>query len=124
MNELTDFDLSLVSSILTVAVIIEITNTVKRRRKIKERATRESKIGLTRDELENRLGESELMYEELEKSYWLHIGILVGVCVQLYLHNWYISVISSVVAIILGYKYLTIRPFTSGTPDIDTDKQS
>jgi len=89
------------------------------RNKIKERTNREydQEIELSTDELESRLGESELMYEDLEQTYWMHVGILIAIATYFYWHFWYISLVVGPTIIFVGYKYLSLKPFTTNLND-------
>jgi hypothetical protein len=91
----------------------------KIRSKIKAGANKEcdAEIELTNDELEIRLGEADLMYEELEQTYWAHTSALIGIASYFYWHNGYLSLGASVLLALLGDKYLSIKPFKSGIPD-------
>ena len=93
------------------------------RTRIKERANREyqDEHEPTRDELESRLGEMELMYEGFEESYWFQMGVLLSFGSYLYWNLWYISAGIGVGIVWIGYKFLAVRPFTTGTPDRDVD---
>ena len=88
----------------------------QQRSKIKERANEEFEkdIDPTIDELQSRLGESELQYESLEDTYWLHIGMFSGVASHLYWHHWYISIPIAISIWVVGGNYLTLKPFASG----------
>lgn len=89
------------------------------RGKIKDQANKDydCDVELTATELKERLGEAEIMYEELEKTYWIHVGVLVGLSSYFYLHNWYLSIGVSLLLMIVGEKFLSIKPFKSGIPD-------
>lgn len=91
----------------------------KIRTEIKARTNKEfdDEIELTNDDLKARLSEVELMYEELEQTYWEHIGALVGIASYFYWQNWYISFGVAILLIFVGGKYLSIKPFKSGIPD-------
>lgn len=104
---------------LVIALPISIYKTAKIRRANKERVNREfhSEVELTAEEHQSRIGEIELMYEDLEETYWAHIGALCAIIAHLYWHNWYATVLMGVSIIFIGYKFLTIRPFTTGIPD-------
>lgn len=118
-----------IDSILILFFLIALANTANNsrlhRKRIKESANREynEEIELSLDELESRLNQSELMYEDLEQTYWVHVSTLIGICSYLYWHSWYISIAIGVGLIFLGVKYLAIRPFTTGVPDT-TDEAS
>ncbi len=107
-------------SLFILAFILDFFKSKKYRKEIKERANREwsEEIELTADELEERLSETELMYENLEETYWMHIGLLVGFLSYLYWHVWYVSLLIFVVVAFGGSRYLAIRPFTSGIADL------
>ena len=88
----------------------------QQRSEIKKRANEEyeKEVELTINELQSRLGESELKYESLEDTYWLHIGMFSGVASHLYWHLWYISIPIAILIWVVGVNYLTLRPFVSG----------
>jgi hypothetical protein len=90
------------------------------RKKIKEQANRDFHEKLNRDQLESRLSESELMYENLEIDYWIMVSLFVGVCTYLYWHVWYISVPATIGLAWLGTQYFAAKPFSTGIPDDDT----
>ena len=120
--------ISLAEALLILIIIISLaylTRKVKQQRgRIKERVNREFNQGieLSTDELENRLGELELMYENLEETYWAHIGVLVGISTYLYWHVWYVSIAIGVGLILIGCKFLSIRPFITGVADIEDEE--
>ena len=91
----------------------------KIRAEIKARANKEydEEIDLTKAELESRLGEAELMYEELEETHWTHIALWAGFASYFYWQNWYISLGIFVFLFFVGDKYLSIKPFKSNIPD-------
>lgn len=97
--------------------------TKRERTRIKERANREyqDEHEPTRDEIESRLLEAELMYEDLEENYWLQMGLLLSIGSYLYWNLWYISAGIGVGIVWIGYKFLSVRPFTTGTPGRDVD---
>ena len=105
--------------IVLVSLIYSARSASKIKAKLKARANKEydSEAELTNDELKSRLGEAEVMYEELEQTYWVHIGVLVGIVSYFYWHVWYLSISISVMLIFVGDKYLSIKPFKSGVPD-------
>jgi hypothetical protein len=115
--------ITLESGLFILAVIIALLHharkTAIQRNKIKERINREydQEIELSTDELKSRLGESELMYEDLEQSFWVHVGVLIAVATYFYWHFWYISLVIGPSIIFVGYKYLSLRPFTTGIAD-------
>lgn len=102
-----------------LVVALSIRKTGKIRDQIKERVNREynQEVELSTDELEQRLGESEIMYEKLEQTYWTHVGLLVGISTHLYWHVWYLSVAVALCLIFVGTKYISIKPFSTGVPD-------
>lgn len=105
--------------LVIVALIISARNTATKRAKIKEQVNREydEEVELTRDELESRLGEAEILYEDLEQTYWVHVGVLIGIATYFYGHIWYLSVAIGVGVIIVGYKFLSLKPFSTAMPD-------
>ena len=102
-----------------IAIVFSARKNAKHRAIIKERANRdyEQENELSQDELETRLSESELMYEHLEETHWLSVGLLVGIATYFYWHIWYVSVAIGIGLIIIGSKYLSLHPFTTGVPD-------
>jgi hypothetical protein len=104
--------------IILFSIIFSGINASKVRAKIKARAIHEYKIEneLTQDELESRLLEAEIMYEDLEQTYWVHVGVLIGVALYFCWHIWYLSIAISVLIIFVGDKYLSIKPFKSSSP--------
>ena len=90
----------------------------KRRAQIKERANSENNAEhLSQEYYRERLSESELMYEDLEETYFIHIALLIGLAVQLYWKLWYFSIAAVAVVAILGIKYLATKPFSHGISD-------
>jgi hypothetical protein len=59
------------------------------------------------------------MYEDLEKDYYMTLGMLIGLLTYEYWHVWYISFAIFVAFVFMGWKYLAICPFTTGMPDYD-----
>lgn len=110
------FEYALFVLLIIIAVIYDARKVKQHRDRIKERVAREfsQEIELSVDELQSRLGESELMYENLEETHWVHVGLLVGTATYFYWHNWYISIAMGVSLIFIGYKFLCFRPFTTG----------
>jgi hypothetical protein len=106
--------------LVVVALIYSARKTAVQKSIIKKRANHEinKKIDLTQEEFEIRLGKAELMYENLEQSYWAHVGLLVGIISYLYWHVWYLSLVIGVTLMFIGYKFLSFKPFTSGVADI------
>lgn len=105
--------------VVIIAIVFSARKTAQQRAKIKERVNREydQEIKFSTDELESRLGESELMYEDLEQTYWVHVGALVAIATYFYWHVWYLSTAVGIGLIFVGYKYLSLRPFTTGVAD-------
>lgn len=68
---------------------------------------------------QDRLGESEIMYEDLEETYYVHISVLVGLAAQLYWDTWYISVAIGLLVAFMSLKFLALKPFTNGVSDSD-----
>jgi len=118
------FEYALFILLIIILFIFDIRKVKHHRDEIKERVNREfdQEIVLSVDELESRLGESEIMYENLEETYWVHVGLLVGMATYLHWYNWYVSIAIGVGVIFIGYKFLCIRPFKTGVPDIDRKK--
>lgn len=112
----------LVVLVVLGAMFFDFMKTKKHRNRIKERDKKEfeGKIELSADELESRLGESELLYEDLEQTYWVQAGLLLGICSYLYWHVWYVSIISGVGVAFVGWKYIALRPFSNGANDHST----
>ena len=106
-------------SLFIVAFVLDFIKSKKYRKEVKERANREWSDGieLTADELEERLSETELMYENLEETYWMHIGLLAGFFSYLYWHVWYVSILIFLVVGFGGSRCLAIRPFSNGIAD-------
>ena len=106
--------------IMLVAFVYFARKTRKTRSEIKERANKDydSEEELPNDELESRLGEAILMYEELEERYWAHIGFLAGLASYYYWDVWYLSFGIGILLMLVGHQYLSIRPFRSGIRDI------
>ena len=48
---------------------------------------------MTKDEYESRLGELELMHEDLELEYHLFISLLAGISAGLYWQNWTVTLL-------------------------------
>ncbi|RHW76805.1 hypothetical protein [Colwellia sp. RSH04] len=92
----------------------------KTRSEIKKCANQdyESEEELSNDELDRRLCEAKLMYEELEERYWGHIGFLAGLASYYYWDIWYLSFGIGILLMLVGHQYLSIKPFRSGIRDI------
>ena len=60
---------------------------------------------MTKDEYESRLGELELMHEDLELEYHLFISFLTGISAGLYWHNWIVTLLVPVLM------YVVLRIF-------------
>ncbi len=105
-------------------IFMDVYKSKKYRDTIRERAQREYEeaIELTVEELESRLGESELLYEDFEQTHWMTVGLLLGICSYIYWHVWYLSVAISVSVVFIGWKYIAIRPFT--TDSVNHSKSS
>jgi hypothetical protein len=106
----------LVLLIVIVAMIAwQIKTVSSRKAEIRLRAHKDFEVGYmpTIEELQNRLSESELQYEELEHTYWVHIGVFVGIAAQLYWNIWYVSIAIALFTIFVGVKFLSSNPFTS-----------
>ena len=102
-----------------VLTAFNIKKSKNRRKTIRDRVQREfdEEVELSSEELESRLGESELMYEDLEQTHWVTVGILLSFCSYLYWHVWYVSIAIGVCVVFVGWKYIAIRPFTTGIVD-------
>jgi hypothetical protein len=102
-----------------VALLMEARKMATRRGKLKQRSNQEfdQEIEISRDELELRLGESELMYEDLESTYWMHVSALVAISTHLYWHNWYLSLAMFAALAIIGVTFLSLKPFTTSIHD-------
>ena len=105
--------------IVVYLMVRQARHVIKIKKDIKRRANREfeSDCQPTIEELESRLGESEVMYENLESSYWAHISVLVGIVSYLYWYVWYISLPIAVLLWVVGVKFLSVKPFTASVPD-------
>ena len=113
------FESGLFILVVIILIFSSARKTTQQRAKIKERINREydQEIELSTDELESRLSEAELMYEGLEESYWEHVGLLVAIATYFYWHVWYLSLTVGISLIFVGYKYLSLKPFTTNMPD-------
>ena len=111
----------LIFVIIVIGLFIhDAVKTKKRRAYIKERANAEyNSDNLGQEYYRERLGESELMYEDLEETYYMHIALLIGIAVHLYWDVWYLSILVVVLVAFLGIKFLATRPFSHGVPDND-----
>lgn len=116
--DLTDI---VITTWIMVALVKSIKNTSKIKRINKERVNREynSTSDLSVEEYQTRIGETVLMYEDLEGDYWFVGAGLFSIIAHLYWHNWYITVLIGVSIWVVGWKFLAIRPFTNGIPDND-----
>ena len=105
--------------VVIILILFSARKTAQQRAKVKERVNREydQEIELSTEELESRLGEAELMYEDLEKTYWGSVGVLVAIATYSYWHTWYISLTIGISLIVVGRKYLSLKPFTTNMPD-------
>jgi hypothetical protein len=102
-----------------VMLVKSIYSSSKIKRINKERVNRDynSDVDLSAEEYETRIGESELMYEDLEGDYWFAAAGLSSIIAHLYWHNWYITLLIGVSIWVVGWKFLAIRPFTNSIPD-------
>ncbi|MBU1369062.1 MAG: hypothetical protein KKE62_18825 [Proteobacteria bacterium] len=116
---MASFEGLIIIAVIIVGIYCNVRFTAKQRSLIKKRSNweYEKEIELTKDELESRLGEAEIMYEDLEEQYWTDVALLVGIMSYLYWHIWYISLLITLIIGFTGIKYLTIRPFKTGIPD-------
>ncbi len=71
---------------------------------------------MTEDEFEERIGELELKYEELEQRFYILFTFLVGIGVHLQWHNWFITIFVAVLTYVIGWKFGAEKPFTKGIP--------
>ncbi len=113
--------------IITLVIVIlirTIYSSSKIKRINKKRANREysSGVDLSAEEYKTRLGEIELMYEDLEGDYWFVGAAASSIIAHLYWHNWYITVLIGVSIWVVGWKFLAIRPFTNGIADNNETK--
>ena len=101
------------------ALASAVRNTAKQKAMIKARTNNEydNDIELTTDELQNRLGDSEIMYEDLEQKYWVHVSVLIALCTYFYSHVWYLSIGIGILLTFIGCKFLSVRPFSTAVPD-------
>lgn len=99
--------------------ISAVKHTRKRKNEIKQRANLEynNDITISAEELERRLSESELMYQDLEETYWIQSSLLIGLCTYLYWGIWYISLIVCMAIAFIGFKFLSLKPFSTSLPD-------
>jgi hypothetical protein len=106
-------------SIILIMLFISAKNSSKVRARIKAQANADydNEIELSTEELESRLGEANLIYEELEQTYWLHISIAIGIASYFYWHVWYLSLGIGLALVFIGDTYLSIKPFKSGMHD-------
>ena len=113
-------DTGIVIFLVVAAIIHGFIKTKKYRENIKTIANKEyeNEIEATIEELEDRLSDSQIMYEELEQDYWIHIGLLLGAISHSYCHTWYISIAIGLFIMFFGVKFLSLRPFSTATPDI------
>ena len=104
---------------IVVGLLMQVRDTAARRGMLKQRTNQEfsEEIEISRDELETRLGHSELMYEELEKTYWMHVSALAAISTHLYWHNWYVSLAMFAALAIIGVTFLSLKPFTTSIHD-------
>lgn len=105
--------------IVAWALISSAKNTAKQRARIKERANHEydGETEISADELESRLDDAEIMYEDLEQTYWVHVSVLIGLCTYFYWHIWYVSLGLGMGLAYIGCKFLSVKPFSTAVPD-------
>ena len=108
-----------VVSFIFVCFVYQAKTVAKHRRKLRDRANENfrSEIELSTDELESRVFEVELMYEELEGTYWAHVSALAGALSYLYWDIWYLSLIVFILLWFIGERFLTLKPFKMGITD-------
>ena len=113
------FEIGLFILVGIILIFYSARKTALQRTKIKNRINLEyeQEIELSTDELESRLSDAELMYEDLEESYWEHTGFLVALATYFYWHIWYLSLVIGIGLIIVGRIYLSLKPFTTNMPD-------
>ena len=105
---------------IVILFVYDVRKISQRRLQIKVRANKEfdEETELTIEELESRIGEAELMYEDLEQTYWMHVSAFIGISTYFYWHLWYASVAIAAATAFIGYKYLSVKPFTTSIPEI------
>ena len=105
--------------LILISIIVHARKTSKIKARIKAQANEdyERATEIPKEELQRRLGEADLMYEELEKTYWVHLGIAIGMASYFYWHIWYLSLGIGLLIVFIGDNCLSIKPFVSGIPD-------
>lgn len=100
--------------------------TASAKQKIKKRANEEyvSSKNINTEDLQKRLAESELMYEELERERVIVFAFLAGLLSLHTLNEWYWALLSAVIAGVLADKYLSVKPFTNDISDFGSDDNS
>lgn len=67
---------------------------------------------MNKEEYETKIGELELMIEEMERTDSLLYGITFGLSSQFIWHEWLVSVVVGISITIIYWKFLAKRPFT------------
>jgi len=106
-------------SLILILLFISAKKSAKFRASIKAQANADydSETEVHAEEFQSRLGEANLMYEELEQTYWVHLSIAIGVASYFYWHIWYLSFGIGLALVFIGDNYLSIKPFKSGMHD-------
>jgi len=106
-----------VALLIVIQIFFSARKVSKQRLQIKEQANKDFDKGVEVDVLESRLGDAELMYEDLEETYWVHISALIVISTYFYWHLWYVSIAIGAALLFIGVKYLSLKPFSTATPD-------
>ena len=70
---------------------------------------------MTEDEIESKIGELELMHEDLEQTYHVHVCALLAVILHLLYHNWILTIVAPIILLVAMRKFMAKKLFTNGT---------
>ena len=68
-------------------------------------------------DMEERVSELELEYEELEQQYFLTVAVLFAFIIKLWLGSWFLAITLPITGYILAWKFLAKKPFSKGVPN-------